>query len=361
MPAGQGAWTFCESSGTATVKGTPVSSSEKTVSVESGWNQVGPFETTLAPGEVVQDPSGILEMGSWFGWDSSQGQYVEPTELTPGGGYWVFATGSGTLDFSGGSSQAATASAMARSQGEAHSQKKASGEEKPEGALTLRVIDQAGQSREAYLAPELTEEEQKRWRLPPVGPGSVFDVRFEGGFQAASAGTESPAGGDARRTGSEEDGAVLQVQGAGGPVRLRLGASGRELKGRSVRIKGAAAGGRQVDARLTAESPTATVLAGAERLRVQVEEVPEEAVLRKPYPNPASGQATLEYVLPEEREVTLEVYDVLGRRGAILTEGKKEAGVHRAALEAGPLPSGTYFVRMQAGGFHETRRVVILR
>ena len=361
LPAGQGAWTFCESSGTATVKGTPVSSSEKTVSVEGGWNQVGPFETTLAPGEVVQDPSGILEMGSWFGWDSSQGQYVEPAELTPGAGYWVFATGSGTLDFSGGSSQAATASAMARSQGEAHSQKKASGEEKPEGALTLRVTDQAGQSREAYLAPELSEEEQKRWRLPPTGPGEAFDVRFEGGFQAASAGTESPAGGDARRTGSEEDGAVLQVQGAEGPVRLRLGASGRELEGRSVRIKGASAGGKQFEERLTEDSPSAEVPAGAKRLRVQVEAVPEEAALRKPAPNPARGQVTLEYALPEEREVTIKVYDVLGRRVATLADGRKKAGTHRAILKASQLPSGTYFARMQAGGFQKTRRLVVVR
>jgi hypothetical protein len=357
FPAGQGAWTFCESSGTATVKGTPVSSSEKTVSVESGWNQVGPFETNLAPGEVVQDPSGILEMGSWFGWDSSQGQYVEPTELTPGAGYWVFATGSGTLDFSGGSSQAATASAMARSQGEAHSQKKASGEEKPEGALTLNVTDQAGQSREAYLAPELNEEEQKRWRLPPTGPGESLDVRFAGGFQAAQAGGDFSG----TKQTSPEKGALLQVQGAEGPVRLRLGASGRELEGRSVRIKGAAAGERQVDARLTAESPTATVPAGAERLRVQVEEVPEEAVLRKPYPNPASGQATLEYALPEEREVTLEVYDVLGRRVATLADETKPAGTHRAVLKASQLPSGTYFARMQAGSFQKTRRITILK
>jgi hypothetical protein len=151
------------------------------------------------------------------------------------------------------------------------------------------------------------------------------------------------------------------VQGAEGEVTLRLQAFETDLGRRSVRVTGALAGEKQLEERLTAESPAATVPAGAERLRVQVEEVPQEAALRKPAPNPVSGRATLKYALPEEREVTLEVYDVLGRRVATLAEGKKEAGVHRATLEAGPLPSGTYFVRMQAGGFHETRRVVILR
>jgi hypothetical protein len=103
------------------------------------------------------------------------------------------------------------------------------------------------------------------------------------------------------------------------------------------------------------------VPAGAKRLRVQVEAVPEEAALRKPAPNPASGQVTLEYALPEERKVTIKVYDVLGRRVATLADGRKKAGTHRAILKAGQLPSGTYFARMQAEGFQKTRRLVVVR
>jgi len=351
LPAGGGAWTFCESSGTATVEGPPAS--DKTVSVESGWNQVGPFEEAIAPSAVGQDPSGLLQEGAWFRWDPGQGSYAEPSELTPGAGYWVFATESGTLDFSGEGSEASPAAT-------ARAQETASGEEKPEGALTLRVTDGTGQSREVYLAPELTEEEQKRWRLPPTGPGEALDVRFGGGFQAAAAESEGES-----RPSSER--AVLMVQGTEGEVTLRMQPSERPSEKsvssgeRSVRVVDAATGRKRVDARLTAESPAATVPAGAERLRAQVEEVPQEAALRKPAPNPVSGRATLEYALPEEREVTLEVYDVLGRRVATLAEGKKEAGVHRAALEAGPLPSGTYFARMRAGSFQKTRRITILK
>jgi hypothetical protein len=106
LPAGGGAWTFCESSGTATVESPPAS--DKTVSVESGWNQVGPFEEAIVPSAVGQDPSGLLQEGTWFRWDPGQGSYAEPTELTPGAGYWVFATESGTLDFSGAGSGASS-------------------------------------------------------------------------------------------------------------------------------------------------------------------------------------------------------------------------------------------------------------
>jgi hypothetical protein len=346
LPAGGGAWTFCESSGTATVEGPPAS--DKTVSVAGGWNQVGPFETAIAPSEVGQDPSGLLQEGTWFRWDPSQGNYAEPTELAPGAGYWVFATESGTLDFSGAGS-AATASAGAA---EAQAKGSAPAQEGPEEALKLNVTDGAGHSRAVYLASELSEEEQKRWRLPPTGPGEAFDVRFAGGFQAAEAGGDSLGAGN---------GAVLQLQGTEGRATLRLAAAGEELEGRSVQVLGARAGRERVDARLTAENSSVRVPAQAERLRLQVEEVPQEAALGKPSPNPSSGRATLEYGLPEEREVTIKVYDVLGRRVARLVDERRPAGTHRAVLKAGRLPSGTYFARMRAGSFQKTRRITILK
>jgi hypothetical protein len=362
LAPGGGAWTFCESEGTGEVSGP--AASDKTVEVEGGWNQVGPFEAEIGPGEVGQEPSGLLETGTWFRWDPAQGQYTEPQALEPGEGYWVFATEDGTLDFSGGGSTQATAAA-----GSARSKGTASAQEKPEGTLTLQVTDQAGHSREVYLARELTEKERGRWRLPPVGPGNVFAARFAGGFQAAEAGGSS-LGASARK------GAVLRVRGAEGPVTLRLQApegqssgkqsSRKETGGRSVRVTGAGTGapgtgGERFEARLTRESPSAQVPEGAERLRLSVESVPAEAALRAPYPNPASGEVTLRYALPERRAVTINVYDVLGRKVATLASGKREAGTHRADLEASRLPSGTYFIRMQAGSFQKTRRVAVVR
>jgi hypothetical protein len=340
LPAGGGAWTFCESSGTATVEAPPAS--DKTVSVESGWNQVGPFEEAIAPGAVGQEPSGLLQEGTWFRWDPDQGSYAEPSELTPGAGYWVFATESGTLDFSGGGAKAGgdRPERLAR--------------EAPEGALTLAVSDQAGHRAELHLVSELTEAARARWRLPPKGPGSAFDVRFGNGLRVAAAAGDS-AGAEAGR------GALMQLQGTEGTVTLRLETGRVELQGRSVRTIDPATGGERLETRLTAQSPTATVPAGTERLRVSAGKPPVEAALRKPYPNPAGQQATLEYALPEARETTIVAYDVLGRKVATLLEGEREAGRHQLQVETQRFASGVYFVRMRAEGFQQTRRITILK
>jgi hypothetical protein len=86
--------------------------------------------------------------------------------------------------------------------------------------------------------------------------------------------------------------------------------------------------------------------------------------LEAPYPNPARGEATLTYRLPEHATVRLEVFDQLGRRVATISEGERPAGAHSTALAGDRLAPGHYVVRLTAaasGGVHTaTRRLVLL-
>lgn len=101
------------------------------------------------------------------------------------------------------------------------------------------------------------------------------------------------------------------------------------------------------------------------RLRLEspyAEQVPGEYALRQNYPNPATQRATIRFALPEAKPVTLEVYDMLGRRVATLKRKEKmQPGRHAVQVDASRLASGTYFYRLQAGDFQKTRKMVILR
>lgn len=72
------------------------------------------------------------------------------------------------------------------------------------------------------------------------------------------------------------------------------------------------------------------------------------------YPNPSSGSATIEFQLPRACEVSLRVYDVMGREVAVLVNGRRERGRHLARLEVG-LTSGVYFCVLRADGAVESR------
>lgn len=106
----------------------------------------------------------------------------------------------------------------------------------------------------------------------------------------------------------------------------------------------------------------AAVFEDAALLEAELEEVPEAYGLKDSYPNPFSIEATIQYVLPEEAEVSVIVYDILGRTVAILVQGRMTVGRHAAVLKGDGLSSGTYIVRMATDtGFAQARRMILMR
>ncbi len=75
-------------------------------------------------------------------------------------------------------------------------------------------------------------------------------------------------------------------------------------------------------------------------------ELPEEVTIRQNYPNPFNPVTMIPFELPERIEVRLEVYDLLGRRVAELTDRSYEAGRHEVSWDASDMASGVYLVRM---------------
>ena len=94
--------------------------------------------------------------------------------------------------------------------------------------------------------------------------------------------------------------------------------------------------------------------------------VPDELSLRQ-YPNPfqAQGQTTIEYSLPEQTEVSVKVYDVLGRRvRTLVSEETQRSGVHTLQWDARDkqgqaVASGVYFARLDAGQTRSIKMVVV--
>lgn len=81
--------------------------------------------------------------------------------------------------------------------------------------------------------------------------------------------------------------------------------------------------------------------------------------LRQNTPNPASGHATIEYIVGLEGETRIDLYDAHGVLVRRLVSGVVRAGVHMIDLDVKGLPSGEYFYRMESGPFGMVRRMVI--
>jgi hypothetical protein len=81
-----------------------------------------------------------------------------------------------------------------------------------------------------------------------------------------------------------------------------------------------------------------------------------------PYPNPARQTATLPVTVRDRQEVTVRVFDVLGRRVQTVTDQRIQGqNTRRISLPVQQLSSGTYFVRVEGEDFTVTRRLMVVR
>ena len=83
--------------------------------------------------------------------------------------------------------------------------------------------------------------------------------------------------------------------------------------------------------------------------------------LSQNYPNPFNPTTVIKYSVPNGSDVSLKVFDELGREVATLVDGFVSAGSHQVSLDARSLASGMYFYRLTAGTFTESRKLVVLK
>ncbi|PID57679.1 MAG: hypothetical protein CR986_08845 [Ignavibacteriae bacterium] len=83
--------------------------------------------------------------------------------------------------------------------------------------------------------------------------------------------------------------------------------------------------------------------------------------LNQNYPNPFNPNTIINYELPENGEVLLEVYNSLGEKITTLVNRKENKGVHKVNFSAYNLPSGLYFYRISYNNKIITKKMVLLK
>jgi hypothetical protein len=89
--------------------------------------------------------------------------------------------------------------------------------------------------------------------------------------------------------------------------------------------------------------------------------LPAAFSLGQNYPNPFNPTTVISYQVPSAGSVKVAVYDLTGREAATLVNELKQPGTYDVVFDGRNLASGVYFYRMQAGGFAETRRLLLLK
>jgi len=198
-------------------------------------------------------------------------------------------------------------------------------------------------STDLYFGVEMSAGDRLSYSLPPKPPVGAFDVRFKGGWKLVN------------------DFGEVEVMSTSETLTI------------SYDIKVEA--GEQMNWILTSENGEAYTLEGLDEITVPSAErfilernpvIPRTFSLHQNYPNPFNPITTLRYGLPEQAQVILTIYDLMGREVTQLVNTTQEAGFRSVQWDATdsfgkPVSAGVYLYQIQAGEFVQTRKMVLLK
>jgi hypothetical protein len=78
-------------------------------------------------------------------------------------------------------------------------------------------------------------------------------------------------------------------------------------------------------------------------------------------PSPFTGATAIQFQLPSNRRVKLEVFNITGQKVALLLDENRKAGLHRIQWHAGELPSGIYYYKITAGRYTALKKTTLIK
>ena len=373
LAAGNAFWLITE-------QGTPLSlssgqtvdaSTPRAVELEPGWNQVGTPFGFAVPWNRVEAASGFAPVDLRGPYRRGPNGYQTDAALQPWRGYFVFNATSETdtlrippVGTSGQTAGAVRRAARTKSADGSYTLPVTARTKKGTSTATLGLRAGAKAGWDRYDVP----------RPPSVRPTTQVSVMptEEGGPRAVPhAKSVKPTGGSGRTWTLR----LHRPKRSRSPssVRLDWSAEGTLPEGQSRYVIDPSSETRVAPGKRLSldkgETRRLKVIVGTERYAQKQSEAAltqYETALRGNYPNPFDEATTLEYTLSREREVTMQVYNVLGQRVETLVDARTSAGLHTVTWDGTNrygerVGSGVYFVRMEAGSTTETQKVVLVR
>lgn len=332
--AGVGYWIRLSAAETVAVE--PPLLNSVTMDMVPGWTLISGPGLPVAFSDI-EDPNSVLVPGSLQGYSSG---YVSSDSLRPGRGYWVQSDGTGSITIS---SNYNTLSKQVS--------QKSLGE--PDGFVSFKISTHENESPKFYLGGSLGEQTEFNplsFSMPPLPPNGAFDVRFDNDSRLVSGSSgkmlvRSPSDSlTISHTNHTDDQLLFSYVREGSDQVEEVELNPEE------NITISAEGISEIDVQLGVVN---SVNPGSER--------PERLELAQNYPNPFNPATVINYTLPEAGNVALEVFDMTGRRVAVLTHGVQAAGSHSIDFDASDLSSGVYMYRLQTAGSVLTRKMTLIK
>ncbi|MFA5870386.1 MAG: T9SS type A sorting domain-containing protein [Candidatus Paceibacterota bacterium] len=202
--------------------------------------------------------------------------------------------------------------------------------------------------------PSIPEPNQTPIGLISKSNGEKTDYYFSGGT-VNSATIKIPLGVTIEKGGAldlfkvgEKDGKQLLVFADKKEIDVSKPVFSIQNNGKEIKISGSVNGGTPVIISSTTDVKNEST-------------TPIEFNLLQNYPNPFNPVTTITYQLPEQGNVSLKVFDILGNEVQTLVNEEKEAGSYTVQFDASSLASGMYIYRLQVNDYSSIKKMILTK
>ena len=287
------------------------------INVSQGWNIIGGYEKLVQASQISTTPPGLIS-GPIYSYSN---QYQIATTIEPGRGYLVKLNGPGQINFTSG---------LIKENGQEEDYFK------NDWGKIIFTDDSKG-NYSLYLVNE--EIDLNLYELPPVPPKNGYDIRFASGRIAENIndGVQS-----------------IMMSGIDYPIRVRV-------ENMSITLQDDL--DQKIHAKLESGDEIIITNESINKLLVQFSNsvTLNEFSLSQNYPNPFNPSTKIKFAIPQESNVELNIYNVLGELVVTLVNKHLNSGYHEYEFNASNLSSGIYIYRIKAGNFVETKKMLLLK
>ena len=320
LAPGIGYWIRITDEGNVSISGQAIN--ELSISLMEGWNLISGITTPVNVQNII-DLDGLIIPGTVYGFEDG---YTETETMDPGYGYWLRSSGEGEITLSA----SATASRIRLLEPSEH--------------LNALVFNNTT----LYFGEGIPEEDKLKYSLPPKPPTGARDIRFSGNAKLCTT-----------------DDCVIEVMNNGSPLTFNCNIK----DGKYWELVPVIANGTEWSAAIPLSDQGQLTLDSEVNqwiLRKSASTIPNIFALYSAYPNPFNPVTTLRYDLPEQAQVTLTIYDLMGREVTQLVNTTQDAGFKSVQWDATDsfgkqVSAGVYIYHVRAGEFVQTSKMVLLK
>jgi len=93
----------------------------------------------------------------------------------------------------------------------------------------------------------------------------------------------------------------------------------------------------------------------------QIAQIPIEYELSQNYPNPFNPVTNIKFAIPKDGNVSLKIYNMLGRLVDVYMDGFLKTGYYNAEIDGTKLTSGVYFYTLKADDYTDTKKMLLIK